>query len=74
MASSSCIKCGGFSFELRVARVAKTDYKMYFVQCVSCGGVVNAMPWFDVPALLHLQNRALKKIASALNVHVDLQT
>ena len=43
MASSSCIKCGGFSFELREAKVAKASYKIYFVQCTSCGGVVNAM-------------------------------
>lgn len=74
MAISKCMKCGGMSFEVQETRVSRAAYRLYFVQCSSCGGAIGVQEFNNIGALVLSQNAALKKIASALNIHVDLQT
>ena len=51
MATSSCIKCGSYSFELKEATPKGSGFKMYFIQCSSCGGVVGVTPFHNTSAL-----------------------
>jgi len=72
MAISKCGHCNGTSFELKEHTPAGSQYSIYFVQCATCGSVVGTMDNRSVPVLMDLQNEAIKKIASALNVSVKL--
>ena len=67
MAISKCIKCGGTIFELREANIQNARYKMYFVQCSSCGGVVGAIPFYDPGIEAHQVNEKIDKVKSALD-------
>jgi hypothetical protein len=46
--TSTCAKCGKTAFEVRVAEPAYSKYKVYFVQCSSCGSVFGVLPYFDL--------------------------
>lgn len=74
MAQSTCVKCGGHSFELQQLNVAKANFKLFAVQCADCGGVVGLQEYFNTGAQLLSQNKALKLIAAKLGVPVALDT
>jgi predicted nucleic-acid-binding Zn-ribbon protein len=74
MAVTKCPKCGHTRFELRTLEPSGAQYKYNFFQCVSCGTPVGVAEYFNAGVLLRKQNAALKKIAAALNVHVDLES
>ncbi len=61
MAHSTCIKCGGTRFEMVEVEPAASKYKMMFIQCSSCGGVVGVTDYYNVGTLVH-------KIAKAVGV------
>jgi predicted nucleic-acid-binding Zn-ribbon protein len=52
MATSTCIKCDNHSFEVKLAEPKKGAFKMYFVQCTSCGGVVGVTEFYSIGAML----------------------
>ena len=62
MANSTCVKCGGGSFEVKEAQVQGVQRSMSFVQCASCG-VVGALPAQDT-------NELIGKLAKQLGVRV----
>lgn len=72
MAWSTCVKCGGTRFELKEHEPQGAKYKVNFVQCMSCGGVVGVLSYFNTAALLECQSKAIKAIAMTLNTYVDL--
>jgi hypothetical protein len=37
MATSKCGHCNGASFETKEARIKGSNFKLFFVQCASCG-------------------------------------
>lgn len=53
MAQSTCIKRGHHKFELAHHEPKKAKWKYFLVQCGSCGGVVGAVEFFNVGAILH---------------------
>lgn len=73
MAMSSCPKCDSHIFQLQEHAPAGSNYKLMFVQCSSCGTVVGVMDYLNIGALMEQQNEAIRKIAKALNVSVDLR-
>lgn len=53
--SSTCIKCGGTSFELKVQdKIKGARFKYSFIQCASCGGVVGVTEFFNTAGMLDL--------------------
>jgi hypothetical protein len=60
---SNCVKCGGIAFEAVEADVDGVAFKMLFVQCSACGGVVGVTNYFDVADLV-------LKLARRLNVEL----
>ena len=52
MAISKCSKCNSTRFELKEANISGSAYRMYFVQCASCGSVVGVVPFMNTAALI----------------------
>jgi predicted nucleic-acid-binding Zn-ribbon protein len=48
--SSTCVKCGSTSFETKEASPNGSNFKLIFVQCASCGGVVGVTEYFNIGA------------------------
>lgn len=71
MAISTCIKCGGHSFEVAIEEPAQSRHRLMFVRCATCGGVVGALDLENIGLMLHQQNAALIKIAEALKIKLD---
>jgi hypothetical protein len=59
MAISSCVKCGSHSFETTLASPTGSNYKVQFIQCASCGGVVGAMDYYHISTLLEVMAKKL---------------
>lgn len=72
MAMSKCGHCGNHSFEVKEVSPSGSRYKMYFVQCASCGVPVGSMEYISNNVLLQKLTDAVKNIANAMNIHVDL--
>ncbi len=53
MASSTCIKCGSTRFEIKENSPTGSRFKIMFVQCNSCGGVVGIMDYYNIGQLIH---------------------
>jgi hypothetical protein len=53
MALSTCVKCGGTFFEVVQVEPQGSAFKMLFVQCSACGGVVGVQEFFNVGDLVH---------------------
>ncbi len=64
MTKSTCIKCDGTIFELKVVEPQGSKFKMNFVQCKSCGGVVGVQEFYSSGALIH-------KLAEKLGVKLS---
>jgi hypothetical protein len=73
MAVSTCIKCGGHSFELALVTPLSESNKLTMVQCANCGTPVGVLDTVSRAAIEELKNRTaaidegLTRIAKALN-------
>lgn len=63
MAISKCPKCGHTFFELKEANISGSAYRMYFVQCSSCGAVVGVVPFTNTEYLI-------RRLAEKLNIRL----
>lgn len=50
--SSTCPKCGSISFEVATVEPNKSNHKLNFVRCSSCGGVVGVLDFYNIGSLL----------------------
>lgn len=72
MAVSTCIKCGGHSFELALFTPLGESKKLTLVQCSSCGTPVGIVDPANAPQIEALKNQVaaiderLNRIAKAL--------
>ena len=48
MAYSKCPKCESTYFEVVEKEPSKSNYKLIFVQCSTCGCVVGTMDYFNI--------------------------
>jgi transcription initiation factor IIE alpha subunit len=81
MAFSSCPKCNNSFFEIVENTPARSNFKLQFVQCSSCGAVVGVMEYFNTGAKIaevlkeietlksndRMMNDTLSRIVYALN-------
>lgn len=61
MATSTCIKCGNNTFELKKNQPTHSNVPIWFIQCGNCGGVIGAMSTTDIGYFV-------EKIAAKLDV------
>jgi hypothetical protein len=54
MARSTCVKCGNGRFEIVETPVIGSEYRLTFVQCQSCGGVVGVTEYYNIGARLEI--------------------
>lgn len=59
MLTSTCVKCSGTIFGLKVAEPKGSRMKVYFVQCAHCGGVAGVLPFFDTASLLDVMAKKM---------------
>jgi predicted nucleic-acid-binding Zn-ribbon protein len=71
MATTTCLKCGNTSFELKETPVAHAIYRLYFVQCGKCGCAIGVQEYFNVGALIKRIESSVRKIAAALKVQIE---
>jgi hypothetical protein len=62
MAMSTCVKCGGHYFEVKENSPNGSSFKLMFIQCSSCGGVVGVQEFYNTGALVQ---RLAKKLGVA---------
>jgi hypothetical protein len=73
MAVSTCVKCGGHSFELAMFTPLGESNKLTMVQCANCGTPVGVLDTASRAAIEELKNmtaaidEGLTRIAKALN-------
>ncbi|OGU66046.1 MAG: hypothetical protein A2499_15800 [Stygiobacter sp. RIFOXYC12_FULL_38_8] len=72
MASSKCPSCGNYTFELKENEPRNSNYKMFFIQCTSCGSVISATDYYSAGVLLKEQEEKINRIENALNVLISL--
>jgi len=63
MALSTCVKCGHHVFEVSEVEPNGSNFKLMFVQCSSCGGVVGVTDYYNTYA-------TLEKLADRLGVNI----
>ena len=70
MAYSTCVKCGNRSFEILENSPKGSNYKLMFVQCTSCGGVIGVMEYYNIGAKIEELEIKLKNIATISSVNL----
>jgi excinuclease UvrABC ATPase subunit len=67
MVSSTCIKCGNHSFQIVENSPSGAAFKLMFVQCGSCGGVVGIQDYFNIGSLIKDQEKQIKRLQSCIS-------
>jgi hypothetical protein len=73
MAASTCVKCGSTGFELKDV-LTESPWKLYFVQCSRCGGVVGVLDDQNIGGMLRQRNKALRQIPESRGITTSLAT
>ncbi len=71
MASSACPKCGNHTFELAENQPHHAHFKLWFVQCRTCGTVVGTMDYYQIGNKVRKIYDGIKAICKA--IHIDLE-
>ena len=74
MAASTCVNCGSTSFELKETVLTGSPWKLYFVQCSQCGGVVTVLDDQAIGGMFQQRNEALRRIPVTQGITVPLAT
>lgn len=59
MAKSTCIKCGGTTFEMVEVKPYKSNFIVMFIQCSRCGGVVGVTDYYQIGTELQIIKKKL---------------
>lgn len=59
MAMSTCLRCGGTTFETCDKEPRGSRYKLVFIQCSECGGVLGVLDFYNIGQLVHDLAKAL---------------
>ena len=64
MAVSKCVKCDNTAFEMVEKKIIGANFKIMFIQCTRCGGVVGVQDYYNIGEMLN----TIKK-----HLHIPLQ-
>jgi hypothetical protein len=67
LADTTCGRCGGHFFELKVNEPYDARFKTMFIQCRSCGTPVGVQDYYNLGQLLKEQEKKLKQLESRLS-------
>lgn len=66
MALSVCPKCSSHSFETVEATPSKSNFKLFFVQCSSCGCVVGVLDYYNIGTKLKELEKDISSLKSSV--------
>lgn len=72
LAFSTCVKCGGSFFEIVEKEPIKSNYKLIFVQCSTCGGVVGVLDYLNIGHRTQILEEQIEKISDKLDTGLTL--
>ena len=72
MARSKCPSCGNHTFELSENTPNHSEYKMYFIQCSSCGTVVGTTGYFNAGVLVKKLEEKIEDLEQKLNYLISV--
>ena len=67
MAMSTCVKCSGRFFEVKMFEPTGGNYKQNMVQCSACGTQVGVLDYYNVGA----QTESLKKQFAEVSAQIS---
>ena len=67
MAFSKCVSCGNGYFEVVEKEPRNSNFKVMFVQCSSCGGVVGVMDFYNIGTIVKNLEKEIENNKSAIN-------
>ena len=70
MALPTCGKCGQHLFEIHEIEPVRSRYKMYTLQCTSCGTVVGVTEYNNASAVVEKAEKAIKQAVSEVSSRV----
>jgi hypothetical protein len=70
MAFSTCVKCGGTHWEVKEQSPQGSNYKLNFVQCLSCGTPIGVADYFSLGTMLRKQENDIAELKSKLS-HIE---
>jgi len=71
MARSKCPSCSTSNFELALNTPRGSNYKVYLLQCSSCGAVVSHLPFFDAATMIDELEKKLDQRLNAIEQNQD---
>ena len=76
MARSTCPKCDNHSFEVVIDSPSKSNFKMAYIQCTSCGAVVGVTEYYNIGNKLQELEEKIEKLRSnnSSNISATLET
>ncbi len=66
MATSTCAKCGGHSFDIMLSELASDRYRRNLVQCASCGTPIGVLESSNTSAQLDDLKKQVKAVATVI--------
>jgi hypothetical protein len=72
MAYSKCPKCDNGYFEVTENSPSKSNFKLLFVQCSSCGSVVGTMDYWNIGTLVKELEKKVGFGTSTSNINSNL--
>jgi hypothetical protein len=72
MAHSKCPKCDNGYFEVTENSPSKSNFKLLFVQCSSCGSVVGTIDYFNIGTLVKELKEKVGLDSSTSNINSNL--
>lgn len=70
MAWSTCPKCDSHRFELTEVEPANSRYKMFFVQCSSCGAPMGVTEYYDTGSTLKKHEKSMEERLSRIESQI----
>lgn len=64
---SKCAKCGSTSFEMKENSPIGSRFKLFFVQCYSCGAPIGAMEYFNSSTQIEIVTKKIQNLENKLD-------
>lgn len=64
---SKCPSCGNLSFRVQLVEPGESNFKLYFIQCSSCGVPVGITEYYNSGALIRGLEEKLSSLSDQIN-------
>lgn len=64
---STCVKCGGHLFKIKEQSPSGSNFKVFFIQCSSCGVPVGTMDYYHTASLLENLEKKVNRLIGEID-------